>query len=61
MKKNCLNCNLYMRCKGITELGKVYACNPVGMLGIKKEDLEDYCCDFWEKEFPSIIGQLFGR
>jgi len=50
-----------MRCKGITELGKVYACNPVGMLGIKKEDLEDYCCDFWEKEFPSIIGQLFGR
>lgn len=45
MKKSCLNCELYKKIKGKTELGDIYSCFPEASLGLKKERLGNYSCN----------------
>ena len=60
MIKNCLNCGLYMKVKGKTELGLVYHCHPVATMGVSKDRLDNYNCRDWREKLPDCIESLFG-
>lgn len=60
MVKNCLNCDLYLKVKGETSLGKVYFCFPQAK-GVPKHKLAINSCDKWRiKNDNDVLNFLKG-
>jgi hypothetical protein len=61
-KKCCLNCELYLKVKGHTNIGDVYYCHPRLMKKIKHEELGYYSCDRWRLKYnlSQEVDELFG-